>query len=1495
MKTIKITKKYQIFLGIFIGLVLSGLIISNFGDGKNPNDPSEKNLVPIDEEPVDIRDAGWKPQTPLSITDVLGNHDSGVDISVALKTQYFGVSLSSVPSSPGHKYIGNFIFSNSVAKSITVKGYAFYSDFTYELKIFNTSGLVETMAFSGQSGYFSYQADFSRVIEISYIQITVNFGIYDNSHALDILTISAEDNSIPIISISDVSAFPEVSGWFGINDSVIGNEGTISVHWDANEPDRDTIRVWLSRNDPENYPGDPWNGTVRKGTSFYESLYNFQWDEIYGHPSNKYYYNLWINDTWGNIDHKQVPFELVGLTSVNSTNFLPDQVYNDVAPYFEFQLAEKYLHYYSCAWMDGNPDLPTTIPGDAVYFYQESAMPIGTDPNVALQIDQAQWTSLEDGAHYLHLVLYNRLTYNNYLFDANRSVYQIFKDSTTPISQINAPSENDSYSLSPDYNFTIIEQNLTYGKCYLSQQGVVSGYYTEFAPLSTYAVNSTFTGQINPLDWNYPFFHDGYIKLYTITEDIYENSGSGETTLVLDLTMPVIDVEFQWDYYKNDIPVFYGIIRDNLHGVSNIFTREELTFWYQINQMQNLTFAVDPVNESTWHLDKSTWWNLDDGIINISLFLQDKAGNIATYTTNVTKDTTPVTFSASISIGGQNTNVSPHYQINFTENDLAAVIMQLYDSQNNNVSEYITTNVNFSTLTCEGIFDSALFNSLLDGEIEVYIITYDYAANMQFVMVDSFFKECANPVIQIVEPSEYQISSNPITFEVMYYDLTGINTTWYSIDNCYNDTFTGYIGELSTQLWALLTDGTHSIRFYANDSFGQQGRSDLIYSFSKDTVNPYLQIILPLNGSIHNHLFGLEKMVDDANLKCLLVSVDGCDFMDLNLFDFVYWNQLSQGCHLLTYRALDLAGNYFDVTITVFRDSLPAVCIINGPLMRSNWNHTPVLNLTIIESNLESIWYCINGSPWYPLNMTTGLIHESIFTQYSDGDLNISIKILDSAMQSTIVSRIIVKDTLNPVLIHISPEQYSHYSNSIPTITFSVSDLNLHSLFYSINNSERVAIYRAPGQVNFSVTPSALWNKVAGNGTLCIQIFGLDAASNEGSLVFYCFHDVLGPIISILNPVPYAKVGVVAPLILFHIDEYEENLGNVWYSIDGGISKFLIESPSKGAFTIDESAWDETLTENVTLEIWAYDSWYNLGYINITLQRTDYIPTSENYSYNTHGNAIDFGLFNGMELKVWAVLICICIISAVGLAIRTRWQEKKHLNGRKTSDQLDIRKILKQVTGYSLLSLFFKFNQFFEPLNVFMYWEYTIPQWMFMSILSIGVGFGLFKLFYLKQPSEEYMEGNIELIAHAGQMSKKEATRAIKNIAQTNLPIETIETKLSEAQQKIQEKSKGVFKQMKTRKVNAVSEVQEYPTPKELYLKMRQGYKVLAISSGSKKSQPKKIEMRNPVAYVKSREFNSKGAFIKLNYAKKLYLSAVLIILGVTFVNLIVNGLKIFF
>jgi len=185
-----------------------------------------------------------------------------------------------------------------------------------------------------------------------------------------------------------------------------------------------------------------------------------------------------------------------------------------------------------------------------------------------------------------------------------------------------------------------------------------------------------------------------------------------------------------------------------------------------------------------------------------------------------------------------------------------------------------------------------------DGLHSIQVFANDSMGANHQSGVRYFTVKTGPPQITITSPVQDEFFGViPPNFEITV-DKPNINTTWYTLDGgITNKTFIGLSGTIDQTVWDPIVADDVIIRFYANDSFGLEGYSEVL--FKKDLNNPSVSVIQD----------GLTFTItaDDgtgSGIASIRYRLNGSAWIDYTSpFDLDY------GHHNITCEAIDEVGN----------------------------------------------------------------------------------------------------------------------------------------------------------------------------------------------------------------------------------------------------------------------------------------------------------------------------------------------------------------------------------------------------------------------------------------------------------------------------------------------------------------------------------------------------------------------------------------------------------
>ncbi|MFX1552963.1 MAG: hypothetical protein ACFFBV_03470, partial [Promethearchaeota archaeon] len=257
--------------------------------------------------------------------------------------------------------------------------------------------------------------------------------------------------------------------------------------------------------------------------------------------------------------------------------------------------------------------------------------------------------------------------------------------------------------------------------------------------------------------------------------------------------------------------------------------------------------------------------------------------------------------------------------------------------------------------------------------------------NITNVQDDLIYKEdslklSTAPTIQINSPVNYtlygKIAPNfSITIigglaNYSWYEFlkTGESSAPIKLNGIMNENVTGTYNQ---SLWNNLSNGTATIRFYANNSLGEVGQADVIVRI--DINDPTINIIYPIGGFFNSTAPEFTVEIEDPNLEKMWYTLNTNStkhfFEDNGIIDQDAWNFLSEGIVNITFFANDSVSNLHSNMTQINKDTINptgSITINNG----DTWTNSTSVILTLIYndtiSGVDKVRYSNNGTTWTP-------------------------------------------------------------------------------------------------------------------------------------------------------------------------------------------------------------------------------------------------------------------------------------------------------------------------------------------------------------------------------------------------------------------------------------------------------------------------------------------------------------------------------------------------
>lgn len=265
------------------------------------------------------------------------------------------------------------------------------------------------------------------------------------------------------------------------------------------------------------------------------------------------------------------------------------------------------------------------------------------------------------------------------------------------------------------------------------------------------------------------------------------------------------------------------------------------------------------------------------------------------------------------------------------------------------------------------------------------------------------------PTINITFPLNYTVFTsnlNPPSFSLEILD-PNLNKIWYTINSQPKKYFINSSGTINYDKWINLMNGNILLTFYANDSFGNINSQQII--IIKETPPPQLLILEPLEGFIYSTIapnYNLTIIDLPFNISWYTLDNGKTNYTTFNIFsnntygmiNQTVWDSFQDGLITVKFYGKDIVGRIVYNEVDVYKDVADPIVIINYPTINATFGEiSPQFNLTIIEANLISSWYSVNGGFQVNFTGSTGKIDQTSWNLLPEGTIIIRFYAKDIA------------------------------------------------------------------------------------------------------------------------------------------------------------------------------------------------------------------------------------------------------------------------------------------------------------------------------------------------------------------------------------------------------------------------------------------------------------------------------------------------------------------
>ncbi|GAI96358.1 unnamed protein product, partial [marine sediment metagenome] len=278
-----------------------------------------------------------------------------------------------------------------------------------------------------------------------------------------------------------------------------------------------------------------------------------------------------------------------------------------------------------------------------------------------------------------------------------------------------------------------------------------------------------------------------------------------------------------------------------------------------------------------------------------------------------------------------------------------------------------------------GKIDEDYWNSCGNGTIVIKFYANNSFGNIGYKEV-VIYRDIYFPFLEVFSPTQNQVFGNaPPTFNFSISSIA-IHSMWYSLNGLENIIIFDTFGFIEPTAWDVCGNGSVSIIFYVNNTYGQINSKEVIVE--KNIRTPEIVILSPQNST----LFGIETInyeisVIDPDLETIWYTLNGV-FAEIILqnqghVDQILWDMCGNGTVIIGFFANNSLGNIGYTAVTVHRDIYYPFIEIVAPVPNQFCGTiAPSFNFTVSTLALDTLWYTVNESAHNIVIMSEGLLDQ---------------------------------------------------------------------------------------------------------------------------------------------------------------------------------------------------------------------------------------------------------------------------------------------------------------------------------------------------------------------------------------------------------------------------------------------------------------------------------------------------------------------------------------
>jgi parallel beta-helix repeat protein len=187
-----------------------------------------------------------------------------------------------------------------------------------------------------------------------------------------------------------------------------------------------------------------------------------------------------------------------------------------------------------------------------------------------------------------------------------------------------------------------------------------------------------------------------------------------------------------------------------------------------------------------------------------------------------------------------------------------------------------------------------------------------------------------------------------------------------------------------------------------------------------DSIGPIITVTSPSMSSYHAETPTIDLTITDpsgVHETWYTIIGSGSDHTFTGssfIVNMTSWMNENDGSVIIRVYGNDTLGNLGYSDISVYKDTIAPVIVINDPNDESTFSNAPEFEINIIEINLDTVWYTMDGSDFI-ITVFTGTFDITTWNALPDGVINITFYAEDLARNNGTAQITLIKDTSTPV------------------------------------------------------------------------------------------------------------------------------------------------------------------------------------------------------------------------------------------------------------------------------------------------------------------------------------------------------------------------------------------------------------------------------------------------------------------------------------------------